>query len=157
MELVIERKGDAEAYVTRSGGGPVSQARIGITLDGYSAPLTAGNFAANVQDGVYDGKPVNASYASVLAGRGAIPGAPACMTHWHLLLPLFLHGSATAVMMLSLHRDTLHISHRLHALSLSVYCWSKEEVDGKPEYSSVQSPPPCREGAAPGDPPTGRV
>lgn len=76
VELVIERKGDAGAYVTRSGGGPVPQARIGITLDGYSAPLTAGNFAANVQDGVYDGKPLNASYASVLAGRGAIPGVP---------------------------------------------------------------------------------
>ena len=74
MELIIERKGEAEAYVTRSGGGPVSQARIGITLDGYSAPLTAGNFAANIQDGIYNGKPVNASYASVLAGRGVIPG-----------------------------------------------------------------------------------
>ncbi len=77
MELIIERKGSPEAYVTRSGGGPVPQARIGITLDGYSAPLTAGSFAANVQDGVYDGKPVNASYASVLAGRGAIPGPSA--------------------------------------------------------------------------------
>ncbi len=76
MELVIERRGDQEAFVTRSGGGPVAQARIGITLDGYSAPLTAGNFAANVQDGIYNGKPVNASYASVLAGRGLIPGAP---------------------------------------------------------------------------------
>ena len=74
VELIIERKGDPAAYVTRSGGGPVPQARIGITLDGYSAPLTAGNFAANVQDGVYDGKTVNASYASVLAGRGVIPG-----------------------------------------------------------------------------------
>lgn len=51
------------------------QARLGITLDGYSAPLTAGNFAANVQDGVYNGHPVNASYASVLAGRGLQPGA----------------------------------------------------------------------------------
>ena len=59
------------------------QARIGITLDGYSAPLTAGNFAANVQDGVYDGKPVNASYASVLAGRGAIPGLSADFWAYH--------------------------------------------------------------------------
>ena len=75
VELIIERKGDREAFVTRSGGGPVPQARLGITLDGYSAPLTAGNFAANVQDGVYNGHPVNASYASVLAGRGLQPGA----------------------------------------------------------------------------------
>ena len=38
VELIIERKGDQEAFVTRSGGGPVPQARLGITLDGYSAP-----------------------------------------------------------------------------------------------------------------------
>ena len=56
------------------------QARLGITLDGYSAPLTAGNFAANVQDGVYNGHPVNASYASVLAGRGLQPGAALSLT-----------------------------------------------------------------------------
>ena len=74
VELIIERRGDQEAFVTRSGGGPVPQARLGITLDGYSAPLTAGNFAANVQDGVYNGHPVNASYASVLGGRGLQPG-----------------------------------------------------------------------------------
>ena len=40
----------------------------------YSAPLTAGNFAANVADGVYNSMPLNASYASVLAGAGAHPG-----------------------------------------------------------------------------------
>lgn len=74
VELIIERNGDQGAFVTRSGGGPVPQARLVITLDGYSAPLTAGNFAANIQDGVYNGKTVNASYASVLAGRGIIPG-----------------------------------------------------------------------------------
>lgn len=78
VELIIERTGSGEAFVTRSGGGPVPQARIAITLDGYSAPLTAGNFAANIQDGVYNGKTVNASYASVLAGRGLIPGAAPC-------------------------------------------------------------------------------
>lgn len=82
VELIIERTGSGEAFVTRSGGGPVPQARIAITLDGYSAPLTAGNFAANIQDGVYNGKTVNASYASVLAGRGLIPGAAPCTTEW---------------------------------------------------------------------------
>ena len=44
-------------------------------LDGYSAPITAGNFAANVRAGLYNGVPVNASYASVLAGAGRAPGA----------------------------------------------------------------------------------
>jgi len=45
-------------------------------LDGDSAPVTAGNFAENVRAGLYDGAPVNASYASVLAGGGRAPGAP---------------------------------------------------------------------------------
>ena len=45
-------------------------------LDGYSAPVTAGNFADNVRAGLYNGVPVNASYASVLAGAGRAPGAP---------------------------------------------------------------------------------
>lgn len=74
MEFVIERKGDESAFVDQAGGGPVARARLGITLDGYSAPLTAGNFAANVQDGLYNGRPLQASYASVLAGREALPG-----------------------------------------------------------------------------------
>ena len=43
-------------------------------LDGYSATVTAGNFAENVRAGLYDGTPVNASYASVLAGAGRAPG-----------------------------------------------------------------------------------
>jgi hypothetical protein len=29
-----------------------------LTLDGYSAPITAGNFIANVLDGRYDGRSV---------------------------------------------------------------------------------------------------
>ncbi|CAL5227650.1 g10656 [Coccomyxa viridis] len=110
VELIIERKGSPEAYVTRSGGGPVPQARIGITLDGYSAPLTAGSFAANVQDGVYDGKPVNASYASVLAGRGAIPGKVLPLE----ILPL---GEFDPV-----YRSTLDIQNgELPVLPLSIY------------------------------------
>lgn len=74
MEFVIERKGEESAFVDQAGGGPVPSARLAVTLDGYSAPLTAGNFAANVADGLYNGRPLNASYASVLAGRRAAPG-----------------------------------------------------------------------------------
>ncbi len=70
----MERSGDDAAFVDLRGGGPVRQARLGITLDGYSAPLTAGNMAANVQDGIYNGAKLNASYASVLAGAGKLPG-----------------------------------------------------------------------------------
>lgn len=30
--------------------------QVQITLDGYSAPVSAGNFAANVLDGIYNGR-----------------------------------------------------------------------------------------------------
>lgn len=49
VEFIFE-KGDASyAFVSNAGGGPQQQARLELTLDGYSAPLTAGNFAVNVQ------------------------------------------------------------------------------------------------------------
>ncbi|KAL6745187.1 hypothetical protein V8C86DRAFT_2986107, partial [Haematococcus lacustris] len=38
-----------------------------VTLDGYSAPLTAGNFLANVLDGRYDGRRLTASSNAVIA------------------------------------------------------------------------------------------
>ncbi len=74
VEFIVERNGDDSAFVDQKRGGPVRQARLGITLDGYSAPLTAGNMAANVQDGIYNGTKLNASYASVLAGAGKLAG-----------------------------------------------------------------------------------
>lgn len=70
VEFIFE-KGDASyAFVSNAGGGPQQQARLELTLDGYSAPLTAGNFAVNVQDDLYVGKRLDATYGSVLAGRG---------------------------------------------------------------------------------------
>lgn len=48
VELVIEKGDNSYAFVTDAGGGPQQQARLEMVLDGYSAPLTAGNFAVNV-------------------------------------------------------------------------------------------------------------
>ncbi len=95
VELILERKGDESAFVDQKGGGPIRQARLGITLDGYSAPLTAGNMAANIQDGIYNGKPLNASYASVLAGAGALPGkSPITYCTWHVGMSYLLRPPA---------------------------------------------------------------
>ena len=51
VQLVVERPDTSLAFVNDAGGGPSAQARIAITLDGYSAPVTAGNFAMNVING----------------------------------------------------------------------------------------------------------
>jgi hypothetical protein len=40
-----------------------------LVLDGYSAPVTAGNFAANVQSGLYNGVPVQVRFQGLQAKR----------------------------------------------------------------------------------------
>ena len=50
-----------------TGGGPQSKGKLTIVLDGYSAPITAGNFAAEVLKGSLNGRRLDASYTSVLA------------------------------------------------------------------------------------------
>lgn len=54
VEVTFERGGD-QAFVGREGGGGKPQGQIRIEVDGYSAPLTSGNFVANVTSGAYDG------------------------------------------------------------------------------------------------------
>ena len=49
VELVIEKGDNSYKFVTDAGGGPQQRVTMELTLDGYSAPLTAGNFAANVK------------------------------------------------------------------------------------------------------------
>ncbi|XP_073005656.1 peptidyl-prolyl cis-trans isomerase CYP37, chloroplastic isoform X1 [Typha latifolia] len=54
VEFTIER-GDSSTFFPTDGGEPKSIATIQVVIDGYSAPLTAGNFAKLVTDGAYDG------------------------------------------------------------------------------------------------------
>lgn len=54
VEFTIE-KGDGTTFFPSAGGEPKGSATIQVTIDGYSAPLTAGNFAKLVIDGAYDG------------------------------------------------------------------------------------------------------
>ena len=75
VELTVEKADNAPVFVNATEGGVMEQGVIRITLDGYSAPVSAGNFANMVQNGKLDGKEWGAGYASVVAGKGARPGA----------------------------------------------------------------------------------
>jgi cyclophilin family peptidyl-prolyl cis-trans isomerase len=69
VRLEVERSDASLAFADEDAGGGLStKGVIEVTLDGYSAPLTAGQLAANVQRGLYDGTRVAASFASVLVG-----------------------------------------------------------------------------------------
>ncbi|KAK4486709.1 hypothetical protein RD792_006769 [Penstemon davidsonii] len=60
-------KGDSSTFSPESGGQPRNNAIIQVVLDGYSAPLTAGNFAKLVVDGAYDGVKLNCTDQAILS------------------------------------------------------------------------------------------
>nr|CAD1819352.1 unnamed protein product [Ananas comosus var. bracteatus] len=66
VEVTIER-GDGSTFFPSAGGEPKSFASIQVVLDGYSAPLTAGNFAKLVTDGAYDGVRLKCANQAVLS------------------------------------------------------------------------------------------
>lgn len=73
-ELVVEKADGSSVFVDNDVGGVLKQGTVRITLDGYSAPVSAGQFAKLVQDGKYNGMKWGSGYASVVAGQGAAPG-----------------------------------------------------------------------------------
>lgn len=74
VELVIEKPDGASAYVVNEGGGPQPQAHLTLVLEGYSAPVTAGNFATNVLQKLYIGKTLTVDYTGILVGKGTVSG-----------------------------------------------------------------------------------
>jgi cyclophilin family peptidyl-prolyl cis-trans isomerase len=56
--------------------GDTAQAHLTLVLDGYSAPLTAGNFVRNVLEGTYTNAQLKVDQGAVLAGGGAVGGEP---------------------------------------------------------------------------------
>ena len=56
VEMMIERQDGSLAFFDPKQGGPVKRARLRIEVDGYSAPVSAGNFVANILDGKYRSK-----------------------------------------------------------------------------------------------------
>lgn len=73
-ELTLE-KGDGSAFTVATGGGPQSEGVLEIVLDGYSAPLTAGNFADMIQRGVYNGVKLRNTEQAVLSDTENLNGA----------------------------------------------------------------------------------
>nr|GME02732.1 peptidyl-prolyl cis-trans isomerase cyp37, chloroplastic [Ipomoea batatas] len=65
VEFTVE-KGDGSMFSPESGGEGKSITKIQVILDGYSAPLTAGNFAKLVIDGAYDGVKLNCANQAIL-------------------------------------------------------------------------------------------
>nr|XP_004293105.2 PREDICTED: peptidyl-prolyl cis-trans isomerase CYP37, chloroplastic isoform X1 [Fragaria vesca subsp. vesca] len=70
VELTIE-KGDGSTFAPEAGGEPRKTATIQVVIDGYSAPLTAGNFAKLVSDGAYDGAKLSSTDQAVLSASGS--------------------------------------------------------------------------------------
>ncbi|KAK9674072.1 hypothetical protein RND81_12G209000 [Saponaria officinalis] len=72
VEFTIE-KGDGSTFSPVAGGDAKNTATIQVVIDGYSAPLTAGNFAKLVKDGVYDGTKLNCATQAVLSDNKLNP------------------------------------------------------------------------------------
>ncbi|KAF5461014.1 hypothetical protein F2P56_020843 [Juglans regia] len=69
VEFTIE-KGDGSTFSPEASGEPRKTATIQVVVDGYSAPLTAGNFAKLVIDGTYDGAKLSRTDQAVLSDNG---------------------------------------------------------------------------------------
>ncbi|KAI8474603.1 MAG: cyclophilin-type peptidyl-prolyl cis-trans isomerase [Monoraphidium minutum] len=76
VRLTVEKGDGSLAFLDPKAGGVTGRGVIELTLDGYSAPVSAGNFAANVLDGLYDGRPVQASRVSVITSATAARQRP---------------------------------------------------------------------------------
>ncbi|CAJ1978591.1 unnamed protein product [Sphenostylis stenocarpa] len=68
VEFTIE-KGDGSTF-SPVGGEQKNTATIQVVIDGYSAPLTAGNFAKLVMDGAYNGAKLNSINQAILSDNG---------------------------------------------------------------------------------------
>lgn len=68
VEFVIA-KGDGSTF-SPTGGESRNTAKIRVVIDGYSAPLTAGNFAKLVVDGAYDGVKLKSTDQAILSDGG---------------------------------------------------------------------------------------
>jgi len=66
VEFTVE-KGDGSTFFPTGGGEPKSVATIQVVIDGYSAPLTAGNFAKLVLNGAYDGVTLKCASQAIIA------------------------------------------------------------------------------------------
>ncbi|GMY31693.1 peptidyl-prolyl cis-trans isomerase CYP37, chloroplastic isoform X1 [Fagus crenata] len=69
VEFTIE-KGDGSTFSPEAGGELRKTATIQVVVDGFSAPLTAGNFAKLVIDGAYNGTKLSCTDQAVISDNG---------------------------------------------------------------------------------------
>ena len=114
-ELVVAPGGGEPFAPLSDGAGPQRSGRLVLTLDGYNAPLTAGNFAALVARGFYDGVTLSGS-----AGDETLFALPAARSPLAATLPLELRAEAEFEPRYRAPLDVLG-SGELPVLPLSVY------------------------------------
>ena len=56
LPLPLPQPSGSLAFLDPKAGGLTKRGTVELTLDGYSAPISAGNFAANVADGLYNNR-----------------------------------------------------------------------------------------------------
>ncbi|KAL6999453.1 cytochrome P450 monooxygenase 37, variant 2 [Sarracenia purpurea var. burkii] len=124
-------KGDGSTFSPQTGGEPRNVATIQVVLDGYSAPLTSGNFAKLVVDGAYNGVKLSCANQAILSdgGLGKNSGYS---------VPLEIKPSGQFE---PLYKTTLNVQDgELPVLPLSVYgAVAMAHSDVSEEYSS-----PCQ-------------
>ncbi|XP_057964008.1 peptidyl-prolyl cis-trans isomerase CYP37, chloroplastic isoform X2 [Malania oleifera] len=69
VEFTIAKR-DGSTFSPEAGGESRNTATIKVVLDGYSAPLTAGNFVKLVIDGAYNGAKLNCTNQAVISDTG---------------------------------------------------------------------------------------
>ncbi|WCJ42222.1 Cyclophilin-like peptidyl-prolyl cis-trans isomerase family protein [Euphorbia peplus] len=127
VEFTLE-KGDGSTFSPEAGGEPRSTAKIQVVLDGYSAPLTAGNFAKLVVDGAYNGVKLNCINQAVITDSGTDK-----KTGYSVPLEIMPSGQFEP-----LYRTVLNVQDgELPVLPLSVYgAVAMAHNEGSDEYSS---------------------
>lgn len=76
VELKVEKDDGTAAFVDDQQGGLKKQGIIRLTLDGYSSPISSGNFLINVMEGLYNQRAVLANSNSVIIGGPATTAKP---------------------------------------------------------------------------------
>ncbi|XP_061373861.1 peptidyl-prolyl cis-trans isomerase CYP37, chloroplastic [Gastrolobium bilobum] len=126
VEFTIE-KGDGSTF-SPVGGEQRNTATIQVVLDGYSAPLTAGNFAKLVMDGAYNGTKLNCTNQAILSDNGLDKN-----NGFRVPLEIMPSGQFEP-----LYKTTLSVQDgELPVLPLSVYgAVAMAHNEGSEEYSS---------------------
>ncbi|XP_065862150.1 peptidyl-prolyl cis-trans isomerase CYP37, chloroplastic isoform X2 [Euphorbia lathyris] len=127
VEFTIE-KGEGSTFSPEAGGEQKRTAKIQVVLDGYSAPLTAGNFAKLVVDGAYNGAKLSCINQAVLTDSGIDK-----KTGYSVPLEIMPSGQFEP-----LYRTMLNVQDgELPVLPLSVYgAVAMAHSEGSDEYSS---------------------